>query len=206
MSPKNRHMDYRVKGVRGGVRKFSIERLKRQLKGINSWEEFLDKAQDNQLYGNTNLTDLPIIAGYYKNGLRYADTAEDIGYAMHIRPNGQVTATQALRFRLKRMNVASPFLIIEAFIDQGLIPRHTITDVLRIKGGFTHSERLTRRSKYFNYYAKWYITSLLEYIGEQPEYVVRPHLAVAAEITETDGDTIRYWYELEVEDVMVKPS
>jgi hypothetical protein len=169
--------------------------LKEWLEKINTWDEFKLMCHTNQLHGWTKFTDFNILPLYFKNGLNLRLTAADIGYAMGANNTG---GARPVGFRLSRINIKRPFLIINPFIQKGLIPMETIRNILDITKKRAAAETSVRRGKYFKYYAKWFVTSALE----EPEYCINS----LANYIGIDVETIKYWVNLTVKDVMVKPN
>lgn len=164
--------------------------LKEWLKKINTWEEFKLMCHTDQLHGWTRFTDFNILPLYFKHGLNMTRTSNDIGYAGN---GGGV-----VKFRLKRMNIESPFLIINPFIQKGLIPMETIRNILDVSKKRKRGEVRMRSTDIFKYYAKWFVTSALE----EPEYCINS----LARYISIDVEIIKYWVNLIVNDVMVKPN
>lgn len=164
--------------------------LKEWLEKINNWDEFKQMCHTDQLHGWTRFTDFNIFPLYFKNGLNMTRTGKDIGYAGN---GGGV-----VKFRLKRMNIGSPFLIIDPFIKKGLIPMETIRDILDINKKRKRHEVRMRSTDMFKYYAKWFVTSAME----EPGWCINN----LAHYLGLDYDTVKYWINLNVIDVMKKAN
>jgi hypothetical protein len=164
------------------------------------------------LYGNTKHTDLKIIPHFFNEGLSLTTAGIAIGYAQRLfNGHGTRLPPTILMLRLRRMNIANLFAIIQVFIDKGLIDIETIREILRIEGHFTQKHASRRRGKFYRYYAKWYVTDAIKYftddaIEKQMLLTNIVILNITAEHIGVSVKTLKYWNELEVEDIMVKPS
>jgi hypothetical protein len=215
MAVGNSQMGLESKGIRGGIVKLNNSKevtadrivetflyLRDQLKNINSWSAFAESCVAQDLYGFTKHTDLWIIACLFKNGLNLRDTSDMIGY---LRKNPK-QPTHALSFRLKRMNILNLFATIEAFVEKDLITIETIREILRIDGHFNQKQTASRNGKVFKYYAKWYVSSAIECRMKRQNVTDDVAIAWLADKLSLDINTIVHWYNLEVEDIMVKPT
>lgn len=165
--------------------------LTKWLEKINTWEEFKAMCHTNQLHGWTKFTDFNILPLYFKHGLNMKKTADSVGYS-------KSDYGKTVKFRLCRMNIKSPFLIINPFIQKGMIPMGTIRNILDINKKRKCNEVRMRSTDIFKYYAKWFVTSALE----EPEYCI----SSLANYIALDSDTIKYWVNLDVIDVMKKAN
>ena len=220
MSPNNVHMSQEPTGIRGGIVKFTTsnkpvvvkvqevcKNLSDQMEHIHTWEDFNRGCVAKDLYGNTKHTDLAIIPRFFNSGLRMVDAADAIGYAPRIHNvTGHRLAPTSLMFRLRRMKIYNLFAVIQVFINKSLIPIETIREILRIDGTFTQKHATARRGKFYRYYAKWYVVDAIKYC--QDTLYENEAMAIAWVALELgiEIDTVTYWKELEVEDIMVKPS
>ena len=206
MAWENQQMSELVEnGVRGDVVKhvvteedfngmFAYARLTNQLENIHSWEEFKQQCQSRQLYGNTKSSDLWILAGYFFRGLSPVEASREIGYALYIK-DGKANASNALYFRLRRMNITNPYVVIETIIDKGWMGRDVMQNVLKIPKGMTKSEASKRNGKYYRFYAKFYVTGAIEaHYG---------NVEAAAETLKVPMSVMQYWVNLEVNDPRV---
>lgn len=213
---KNLHMGIEIAGVRTDVMVKTEDHIRKQLNDvdINTWEDVIAAATSQRLYGNTKLTDLPILVAIYKFELNLPKASKHLGYAPSIRNNlvgDLVYTTKAIEFRLKRMNVDNMFNVIEPFIEKGIVTRENIRHILEGKRHYKKGERRRRSTTIFRYYARWYVMDALrEFINkaeaessilayEQLIQLVATHIGVSTAI-------IWYWIDAEIEDVMVKPS
>lgn len=165
--------------------------LKEWLEKINTWEEFKLMCHTNQLHGWTRFTDFNILPLYFKQGLNMKKAADSVGYS-------KSDYGKTVKFRLCRMNIKSPFLIIDPFIQKGMIPMETIRNILDVSKKRKCNEARMRSTDIFKYYAKWFVTSALE----EPEYCINS----LARYIGIDVEIIKYWVNLTVNDVMVKPN
>lgn len=170
--------------------RLDYQRLQKQLENVFSWEQLKRACHTRQLNGNTKHSDLWILAGFFQQGLNAGRACEEIGYAIRHRPTGHIIASPTLYYRLKRINITSPYAVIEPFLEKELIPRDTVREALNKRG--------RTRGKFERYYAKWYVTSAVERFGDD--------MQTAADHIGVPFKTIQYWYDLEVEDIMVKPT
>lgn len=161
--------------------------IMKRLERINTWEEYMESCEKEsvQLYGSTKNTDLTVLAGYFKSGMRLTVAGKELNYN-----NSKGSRAAAVKFRLKRMNTSSPFLVIEPFIYKNIIPRQTICNALL---GRVNKNAL--RSEIFKFYAKWYVNSALEYFKGSVKKTAK-HLEVSVE-------TIKYWSTREVGNVLI---
>lgn len=224
MSHKNRHMGLKPTGIRGGIAKFTTsktmpkiklqelyENLSEQMTDINTWEDFNNGCVAEDLYGNTKYTDLKIIPHFFNAGLNMTKASAAIGYALRNDANRDNQQLTGIMLRLRRMNIRNLFAIIQVFIDKSLIDIHTIHEILRIDGHFTQKHAAIRRGKFYKYYAKWYVVDAVKYTKEnlEEENVFITHDDVMTMLETHLGvntATLQYWLDLEVEDIMVKPS
>lgn len=161
--------------------------IMKRLEGINTWEEYMASCEkeSTQLYGNTKNTDLTVLAGYFAAGMRSMVAGELIGYK-----GTKGRRVNTITFRLKRMNTSSPFLVIEPFIYKNIIPRKTICDILMNKMHWS-----ARNGRFYKFYAKWYVDSALDYF--------KGNLKKTAKHLEVSIETIKYWINREVENVLI---
>lgn len=208
---KNGQMGIIIPGVRVNVEIKTEECIRQQLDetGITTWEDFIEQSKSRRLYGNTKLTDLPILVAIYKFELNLITASRHLGYAPSVRKNGKLYYTsRALMFRLRRMNVDNIFNIIEPFIEKGIVTRENIRHILAGKTHYKRGERLTRNNSFFKYYAKKYVTdAVCEFMDrldstatyDQILQLVSNHIGVSVK-------TLWYWLNMEVENIMVQST
>ena len=160
--------------------------LTKQLKPLKTWEDFTYRCKTKQLHGNTKHQDLWLLANYYREGLNAPLAAEAAGYA---KTKGTADAA-TLYFRLRRMNITNPFVIIEPIIDKGWVDRAVMRDLL--------SKQHRVRGKFKRFYAKFYVLGAFKrFLGDAKK------TAKTLDITE---DVLKYWLQNVVPDVRVKAT
>jgi len=182
--------------------------LKRWLEHVNSWDEFKQACYTRQLHGWTKFTDFNIIPLYFKNGLNLGHTGAEVGYSGG--PEGTGAGT-AVSFRLSRMNCLNVYLIVQPFIEKGLIPIETIQDILDTEKRRKYPDTKKRNGKYFQYYAKWFVAGALEALkaelAEKQELVTKEReIDLLSQQFKVSTKSIKHWLTVKIIDVMVKPN
>lgn len=159
-----------------------------QLSNVHSWEDFKKACETKQLHGNTRNTDLFVLGTWFYCKLRINDTAEELDYATF--KNGIKTApgSSSVYFRLKRINADNIFVIIEALILLGVIPREKTIDAI--------NKCSRMRGKYKRFYTKWYVTGALE--------VFKDNIQNTANFLGVAEAAIRYWRDMATENVLLQ--
>jgi hypothetical protein len=210
MSIGNIHMGLEMAGVRVDVEETTAEHLMAQLKDYATWDIFLAACKSQRLYGNTKLTDLPIIAAIYRYELNMTEASRALGYSCTKNKYG-TPSTKAIKFRLKRMNVGNMFEIIDVFTIHGFIPKETICSMLNIDGEFDYFQQKRRSNSIYEYYAKWYVVDMIKWFlnwtaSQGIQMNMSQAVVAASRYTGVSEDTMRYWLNKDVADIMVKPS
>ena len=160
--------------------------LTKQLEPLKTWEDFTYSCMTKQLHGTTKHQDLWLLTNYYKEGLNADLAAEAVGYA---KVKG-VIVTSTFYFRMRRMNITNPFVIIEPIINKGWIDRSVMRDLLTKQQGV--------HGKFRKFYARFYVLGAFKYFLGDAEKTAK-----TLGITE---DVLKYWLQNVVPDVRIKAT
>ena len=160
--------------------------LTKQLEPLKTWEDFTYSCKTKQLHGTTKHSDLWLLTNYYREGLDTTSAAEGIGYTT---ANG-TRAVNGLYFRLRRINITNPFVIIEPIINKGWMERSTMRYML--------SKQHKVHGKFKRFYARFYVLGAFKYFLGDAEKTAK-----TLDITE---DVLKYWLQNVVPDVRVKAT
>lgn len=157
-----------------------------------TWEDFVRGCRSTQLYGNTKFIDTGMLPALFKNDMRIGEAARDIGYAVTYGKTGNNTGAKAYVNRLRRLNINSPFILIEPFIKKGFITREKVANAINRRVANS-----VKRGKYYLFYTWFYVTSAYSYFEED--------LAVTAGHLKVTQEAVMYWVErTDIKDPRVK--
>ena len=160
--------------------------LTKQLEPLKTWEDFTYSCKTKQLHGGTKHTDLWLLTNYYREGLDADLAAEAIGYA---KVKGMIIAS-TLYFRLRRMNITNPFVIIEPIINKSWMDRSVMRNLLSKQQGV--------HGKFRKFYARFYVLGAFKYFLGDAEKTAK-----TLDITK---DVLKYWLQNVVPDARVKAT
>lgn len=200
MSFNNSHMlEMLVKSIRGDMTIMASSdyqeedsglslyiNLTKQLEPLKTWEDFTYSCMTKQLHGNTKHTDLWLLTNYYREGLNADLAAEEIGYSKV----NETRVVTGLYFRLRRMNITNPFVIIEPIINKGWMDRYVMQYLLSKQQGV--------HGKFRRFYARFYVLGAFKHFLGNAEKTAK-----TLGITE---DVLKYWLQNVVPDVRIKAT
>lgn len=200
MSADNVHMNNKVKGVR--VTMYVATYMEAFL-GV-TWENIEERFSGCQMHGHTKYSDAAIMAFWFKSLFVRYRAGQLVGYR-----GTQGAISNAMTFRLKRMNVENSLELYEALVNNGLLPEGHIAKALKMDIGREYSAlpRSIYKSSIFKYYCKRLVMEALSEAvpkGQHPDGKTK--VRQAAERLCVPLRTIRYWRDKRVKDIMVRPG
>ena len=121
-----------------------------------TWKDILDEGPMN--YGNTRKTDLQVVGAFFKNGFNTLQTGCELGYN-----GGHGAASNAVCFRVRRINTRSLLDIARRLIKIGLLSNKTISETLSLAvlPRKTAAQSATVRSKNYRFYCRLLVTEAM---------------------------------------------
>jgi len=193
MSYHNQHMATTISGIRGNVEEIDYKDL---YVGITP-ENAREKMVSNMEYGSTKFSDKWILYNYFRHEFMYNESSYAIGYACAIR-NGLPVAGQGMLFRLRRINTESVFEAARSLIRNNLLTLGNITNILNKGLEKRKTSTDAQDGKAYKFYAQKLVQSAVKKANGKRR--------VAAKSLGVKQKVITYWMDLEVEDILVKPT